>query len=305
MERSLRLLLEGVIDYAGLFPPAKLDMEAAVEEYLELVQGEHAWLVSRFACSASHLGELAAELEKYPLAGPVPVAVIGSASKDRHHWEAGLVHDVHAVSTFRSSAGRRASMEAFEAKAPDNRHIETYLREVEGIVPTEIFIELPWEDGMEESLAAIAESDFAYAKARTGGIEPSMYPSVPELAGFLQQCAQLDLPFKLTAGLHHPLPTHDTPTGGHMHGFLNVLAATTLCAAHDLSRREIEALLETDEPSRFRFTDSALAWGGFEASLAEIEAGRDLFLSFGSCSVLEPVEGLASAGFVRLASADR
>ena len=33
LPRSLRALLDGLIDYAGLFPPARLDMQAAVANF--------------------------------------------------------------------------------------------------------------------------------------------------------------------------------------------------------------------------------------------------------------------------------
>ena len=33
MTRAARALFEGLVDYAGLFPPAALEMDAAVAEY--------------------------------------------------------------------------------------------------------------------------------------------------------------------------------------------------------------------------------------------------------------------------------
>ena len=45
---SLRALLTGVIDYAGLFPPAALPMADAVRNYDAYRNGEHAWMLGRF-----------------------------------------------------------------------------------------------------------------------------------------------------------------------------------------------------------------------------------------------------------------
>lgn len=52
-------VLEGIIDYAGLFPPAKLGMTDAVRSYLRYTDGKEAWIVDKFLCPAGRLQELA------------------------------------------------------------------------------------------------------------------------------------------------------------------------------------------------------------------------------------------------------
>lgn len=296
MERSLRSLLEGVIDYAGLFPPAKLATGPAVEEFLAYREGENAWLMTRFACSASHLVELAEELEKHPLTEPVPVTVIGTGGKDKHHWDTALALDIQNMAKFKEMTRLSAVIEAYEIRLPDNHHTEGYLHALKSINTEEMFIEIPWADGMEEAIACVAESEFAFAKARCGGLEASAFPSTGELAAFIQHCVQLDVPFKLTAGLHQPLPHFDKASNAEHHGFLNVLIATALSQVHDLSKREIEQILIVKDVGEFKFGANHLTWGTFGATIEEIAGGRELFRSFGSCSLEEPLEGLASAG---------
>ena len=46
--QSLRALLTGVIDYAGLFPPAKLPMDQALSNYLRYRDGPDAWMLGNF-----------------------------------------------------------------------------------------------------------------------------------------------------------------------------------------------------------------------------------------------------------------
>jgi len=213
MERALKTLLAGVIDYAGLFPPAKLLMEPAVEEYLGHRDGLDSWIVDRYACPALHLSELADELEKHELKESVSVAVIGTSGKDKHHWDTALKQDEAAMAAFRLRAVNRGIIEAYEVRLPDNHHTEDCLRRLEPVDVNELFVEAPWTEGMEESIACIAGAEFAYAKARTGGATAESFPSVCELAAFIQQCAQLEVPMKLTAGLHHPLPHKDPVTG--------------------------------------------------------------------------------------------
>src|SRR5688500_1293567 len=53
LPRSLRALLDGLIDYAGLFPPATLDMQAAVARYARYRAGERAWMLGRFVVPSS------------------------------------------------------------------------------------------------------------------------------------------------------------------------------------------------------------------------------------------------------------
>ena len=56
-----RALLGGLIDYAGLFPPAQLDMADAVAGYRAARSGPHAWMLDRIVCPAERLADLAAE----------------------------------------------------------------------------------------------------------------------------------------------------------------------------------------------------------------------------------------------------
>lgn len=48
MKRSLRVLLDQLIDYAGLFPPAALSMEDAVRNYARYREGEYAFALGKF-----------------------------------------------------------------------------------------------------------------------------------------------------------------------------------------------------------------------------------------------------------------
>jgi len=60
MVASIRALCEGLVDYAGLFPPAGLDMPSACENYARYVRGDDAWMLGRFICPASRLEEFTA-----------------------------------------------------------------------------------------------------------------------------------------------------------------------------------------------------------------------------------------------------
>ncbi|HET7190233.1 MAG TPA: hypothetical protein VFI52_18910, partial [Gemmatimonadaceae bacterium] len=63
---SLRALVAGLVDYAGLFPPASLDMPAAAARYAEYRASADAWMLGRFIVPVARLNELAAALPAQP-----------------------------------------------------------------------------------------------------------------------------------------------------------------------------------------------------------------------------------------------
>ena len=138
----------------------------------------------------------------------------------------------------------------------------------------EAYVELPLGDGLEEKVAALAERGLR-AKVRCGGAE---LPTVDALGRFLSVCRAAGVPFKATAGLHHPLATDGR------HGFLNVIAA---CAFGDAA-----ALTED-----VRLGPDGLRWRDRSAGPAELErVRREQLVAVGSCSFSEPVDDLKGLG---------
>jgi hypothetical protein len=145
----------------------------------------------------------------------------------------------------------------------------------------EVYCELPLRDDVSFRILQLGELALR-AKVRCGG---SVLPSVPALAEFVQACRRLGVPFKATAGLHHPIRTGDD------HGFLNLLAAAVF-------GDEEEALAEEDAAS-FALTAETFSWRERTAGPEEIVGARELFASFGSCSAQEPIDGLEALGLLR------
>lgn len=134
----------------------------------------------------------------------------------------------------------------------------------------EAYVELPLDEALEQRVATLAERGLR-AKVRCGGAE---VPPARALGRFLRVCREAGVPFKATAGLHHPHAEEG------QHGFLNVLAA---CAFAD------EAAL-TDA---VELTRDALRWRGREAGAEELaRVRREELVAVGSCSFFEPVADL-------------
>lgn len=282
-----------VIDYAGLFAPAALPMDQAVAEYASLMRSDLRPWVRRFVCPINWLPEF---LENLPakVEEPWPISVLGTSLD-------GFRPDMNSMEKFESEAGDRVFIECYEVKANGFELPKAQLGHMANAGFEECFVELSWGDGMGEALHQLVEHEVIGAKARTGGLEVSAFPSGAVLGGFLRECLALELPFKLTAGLHHPMPFADGVLGVTHHGFLNVMLAIALGLSHDLSQSEIEAILANQDKDAFWFTDGGAGFRDYEASLEDLDDARALFLSFGSCSVAEPHHDLMQLGLLEFA----
>ena len=298
MHASLARLLHEVIDYAGLFPPCKLPMRDSVENYVRYREGSETWILSRFICPASRLMELEQELARGENPDCISLSVVGTGGNDIEEFETNLEKDVADMNRFEDAVGDRCEIEGFEIRAPGSADIDKVVHDLEGFGDVDVFVELPWAADMHDGIVALAESEWLGLKARTGGIEPSAFPSTQQLAAFLRDCLNLDVPFKLTAGLHHPVRRRDENMGVMMHGYINVLAAAALAESHDLNTAEIEKVLEDTKAENFVFGETGFGWHDYGASIEDIDSIRGLFVSFGSCSVEEPIEDLKRVGLM-------
>jgi hypothetical protein len=154
-------------------------------------------------------------------------------------------------------------VEAVEVRVPDEDAVRNFPE-----IDAEIYFELPLATDCCKVVEAVAARG-AFAKVRCGG---GTVPSVPELAAFIRTCREAGVPFKATAGLHHPVRTNEE------HGFLNLLAA----AASD----DVEGMLESDDPERLLSADPRRA--------------REALRSIGSCSFWEPLDDLKALGVLPL-----
>ena len=279
----IRTLLKSLIDYAGLFPPAGLDMEAAVRNYAAYRKGEHAWALGKFVLPVARLAEF--ESKAAPLlraSDPWPLSVLGGSDP---------VSDLKSIAAFR---GRRqdARIDSMEVKAATVEEVQRIAR-VAADIPT--FFEIPIADDPRFLLDTIREEK-GFAKIRTGGTKPGAVPSPEEVARFLD-LAHARVAFKATAGLHHalrsvrPLTYEAGCESDLMHGFLNVLVASV--GAPLEMYRYLPSILEERDIRGFTFGDASLAWHGHELTFEQASKARQgFFLSFGSCSFEEPITEL-------------
>jgi len=321
MDAAFRKLMAGLIDYAGLFPPAALDMPEALRLYSTYRSGADAWLLGRFICPASRLDELGELLRQSPpTTAPLPLSVILPPASTAAEALENATASARVCATFEAEHEDLAVIEAFEAKlpeAPGEELVQLFAAAADRLdsglgraVP--VF----WErsllgDVRREELAiltaALAEANGQRAiqgrplwglKLRCGGLEAGDFPSVQALGLAVGLCLAAGVPFKATAGLHHPVRHHDARLGTLRHGFLNLFGGAALAAARALDEVSLLEVLADQSSSAWGFEGDRLRWRNLNAAAEDVGRARELLTSYGSCSFDEPCDDLRELGFL-------
>ena len=281
---SVRAFFSGIIDYAGLFPPAGQDMTAAVREYARHSAGPDADLLGRFVVPAARLDEFAA-------------ASAPCISPDAEKWRVSAIASEHPELT-------RAQVERFNStySAVVCDSVEMPVASYDDIAQASsafsddisLFLEVSPHSDPIPLLRDIAQTS-ASAKLRTGGVVESAIPSSDHVVRFLEVCIEEGVPFKATAGLHHairgkyPLTYEPSSPTAVMFGYLNVFFGAAF-AASGTSESALRGILDETDAAAFRIDDLGVWWRDHVVVREQLAVVRQtMALSFGSCSFTEPV----------------
>lgn len=287
----------GLIDYAGVFPPASLPMHEAVAGYRAVMASDDRWLIGRFLVRASQLQELAAVATHFLVAGEQP-------------WSIGVVLDVSPGAgaslghDFQREMSPAMSIAAFELilepGADPGRLIDT----VAPIDPDlAVFIEVDRVEPLDDQIRAIGvalrdRGRRGGAKLRCGGLAHDDFPTVDEVTEFVWAASFADVPFKATAGLHQPIRHRDPAIGVWRHGFVNLLIGSVAADAGQ-SRSVVREIIAESDPTAFSITPVAASWRGVVLPGSAIRRSRQRGLvAFGSCDIDEPRDALAGLSFL-------
>jgi hypothetical protein len=283
-------LLEHAIDYAGLFPPAALSMEDAAREYAADSASDDAWALGRWVVPAERLSEVLRVVELRD-DGPAlwPLSVIGCGS---------LARDREGMAVVEQRRGVALRVEAYESRADDLERVHETLETIPS--PLVRFLEVPMSADPAPLLGAIRDrGPGAAAKFRTGGVTPDAFPEPDHLLRALATAIRLGVPFKCTAGLHHPVRGRYRLTYAEdsalalMYGYMNVMVAAAALRA-GWSDADARAILLEESPAAFTLDQEGVAWRGRRLHRNLVAAfRRDGMLGFGSCSFREPMDELA------------
>lgn len=327
MNATLRAFLAGLIDYAGLFPPASLGWEEALRRYARARAGRDGWILGRFLAPAALLGEMEAPIRRagFDRAAPLRLSAIAGAAEDEAGARARLEEEGRTIRLLHEARGPDVAVEAIEAKLPaslassgDAGRIGSFvalLRELAAGAcrgPGDIWIEVGASPNWERAATALigemrgspspdrSPSGRAGFKLRCGGAPPAVVPSTPTVAFAIASCRDAGVPIKCTAGLHHPARRAAGAAGGTgEHGFLSVFAAAIFAEARGWPRDRIAECVSETDARAFEFGEASLVWSGESATEGEIAGARRAFASgFGSCSFEEPRDDLAALGWM-------
>jgi len=310
---ALTTLMKGLVDYAGLFPPATLPMERAVADFAQARRSPHSWALARFIVPMKRLGEFAsiaaphlqskesAAASKAPSAGwLVSVLIDGNLESELEAIAAfNQQHEVAGASSHKHV--HIAEIDTLEIKVK----IPEVIDEAVEVLPEELFpfFELPIDSDFRGFAAALAGTGFG-AKLRTGGTTAELIPPPELVADFLLAMHACEVPFKATAGLHHPVRgssalTYEpgSPTS-IMHGFANVFLAACFVRHAGFDRKRTCGILAETNPGAFVFADAGVTFGTHTVTTEQIRDTRENFaICFGSCSFAEPVADCQKLGW--------
>jgi len=273
----LPVVFARLVDDAAVYPPGSVPLHEAVKDHRRHRSAWYADLVGPLLVPASatrQLAELVGGTDGFAIGLVADTGIAG--------LRAALDAAPSAVAQVEIAVAKRG-----EDPQPGVAALLDLLRPSDGL---RAYAEVPLTFGLLSALDALGDARReglpVAAKFRTGGLAAELFPTPIELAAVICACRDRELPFKLTAGLHHAIRHTDPETGFIHHGFLNVLVAT-MQAVQGAEVADVGATLAITDPVPL-----------IEATRRLLHDDRPLWISFGSCSVLEPVQDLARLGLL-------
>ena len=283
MSNALRVLLQGIVDYAGVFPPASLDLPTAARNYQSYRTSDDRWMLGRFVVGVAKLPELrgvVAGIRRGDTAWPLSVVAPDASA---------------ATSVLRSNDDANVRIESVEVRAGSVADVTLLGRAAPK--NREVYVEVPLDATTPALLDALVNVKLR-AKIRTGGVTPDAFPPAADVVSFIRACLDRELPFKATAGLHHPLRgnyrlTYDSSAAASpMYGYLNVFLAAAFMR-EGMPNKLAEELLTESDPATIAVEEKGIRWRDQTVDVESLESLRtEAVTSFGSCSFREPVDEL-------------
>lgn len=268
----------GLCDDAAVFPPGLAPLAEAVPAHRRHRAAAYAPIVGPLVLPAPALNDLAPLLDD---GEPLEVSVTVPRGP------------AQAAAALAAAAGLPVVLRGLEVTVPAGTLSAEFFRALDLAradredVP--VYVEVPRDERRPAIIATLAAEGHR-AKFRTGGVTADLYPDPRELAAAVKAAVNAGVPFKATAGLHHPVRNTDPETGFDQHGFLNLLLAADAAVAGRPSADIAGILADRDaETVAARVAD---------LPRDRVDAARARFLSFGTCSITDPLTELADLGLL-------
>ena len=293
---SLYALLNHSIDYAGLFPPAELALEPALQNQSTYVRSPERWMLGAFILPIAKFAEARTQLAHFHPDYPLRISALGPKVAKAAEFRPALEKAAEAIKEFLAEHKGMVSIRQLEMPLPPGPIPKSLgvARATLGDLALNAFWEAP-PDVAGATIKALSGSGAGF-KLRTGGVTADAFPTGAQIARALVTAARHRVPIKFTAGLHHPVRKFHESVGTKMHGFLNVLGAGVLAAEHRWSEAQTQEMLADEEIGSFSFEEDRFRWRDWKITTAQITQRRQLVTSLGSCSFDEPRDDLRALG---------
>jgi hypothetical protein len=271
-------------------------MEQAVMSYALNVASPNRWMLGRFVLPVARLDEFQETASKYLTPDLDKGCRISALASEN------ISETIRQIINFNTKFAPHYVVDSVEVKASSVSKIDNTI----ALLPKGVtaYFEIATDDKFIDLVTALALKK-QRAKIRTGGIVPEAFPKSREVIRFVRTCAAANVPFKATAGLHHPVRCYrpltyaaDGPKGT-MHGFINLFLMTAFVRESYKTDR-LEQLMEEEFDEVFHFEENGIRWRDDHfLTNTQIERARQYAIqSFGSCSIDEPIADLQNLGLL-------
>ena len=335
MKGSLKTFMKSLIDYAGLFPPAKLPLKDAINEYDQLLANKNSWMLGRFIIPISKLNDLDEFLQLFKGIGPLRLSVLGGGGESEEEYLKNIKKNVKDINDYRQKHENKIEIGVIECKMPTIALTENTVNQAtetlnqNNLQHYHEFSELPfvginystdenesdWDEIVLPTIKLLAKVEKAGIKLRCGGVTKEAFPSVEQVAAMIQTCAIEKIPLHFTAGLHPPIRHFADEYDEYMHGFINTFTASIFASTFPIPKTDQEKfrmfillshMIDDQTPENFSFQEENIIWQvgddretTFELTTENIaNARKENAISYGSCSFEEPIDDLAELGWM-------
>lgn len=302
---SLHYFLDKLIDYSGLFPPAKLEIDNSLNNYADYIKSDDKWMMSQFIIPVSRLHEISTKsMDNFSEAFPLSLSLISG----------NIINEFNLVNQFLDTFQSKVVFSGYESRISDLATFSQSLVNVHQLCKSQnldfnAFHEVSpsdnWVVEMNKAVSLISAFNADYKtniglKLRCGGIDANMFPSAENIGHTILACKYAHLPMKFTAGLHHPIRHYNESIQAEMYGFFNVFIGGMVAHKFDVELDILIGILLDEKPENFIFDENGLCWKNYSISNQEIQKYRqESFISYGSCSFNEPREDLQQLGLLK------
>jgi hypothetical protein len=297
---SIQKFLSGLIDYAGLFPPASLPLDKSISNFNLYMKSQYHWMLSQFIIPVKLLHSLDVnQLDAFSAENPLQLSILPQLNEG----EIDEIYDFLHTHPQIKITGCEVKINNQEQL----KDVELYLSQLKNRISTNFstFYEVDclsdnWENNIEfiTDYISLLDCDDGF-KLRCGGVEAFMFPPSNRIVYAMEQCKTKNIPMKFTAGLHHPIRHYHSSVHTKMYGFFNIFLAGMYNFKYSLSETDLITIIEIEDAKEFTFVEDEIKWRDYSLTSVEIEKFRnEKLISYGSCSFDEPCEDLTELGLL-------